>query len=175
MNVSGKHYQAVPLIRSSRPVDRTAAYLGVSSKSVREAVEKFETTGQIPPPKLGALGRRGKYRRYPAGRLYIAELRRFSFEMNAAGIPVTIRRLQKRLRDFGWTDGLSAETVRKTMVQIGFNYKRAGRTQNFTETEDIQRKRIKYLTDRNDPKQYVKRFFQDVLRLREMLRFPQPA
>lgn len=138
----------------------------MSSKTVREAVVQFERSGTIPQPKVGNQTRRGKHVRYPPGRLYIAELRRFAAEFNAAGIPATLPRLQKRLKDFGWDAGVGRETIRKTMLRIGFAYRRAGKTQNFTETEDIKRKRQVYLTQRTDPKLYVTRFLLPLEKMR---------
>ena len=137
---------------TGKPVERTAAYLGMSSKSVHRAVREFEATNAVPLEKLGAAGRRGRHWRYVPGRLYVDQLRRFATEMNATGIPVTVRRLRKRLIESQWTEGISSTRIRQTMLEMGFNYRRSGKTQNFVESEDMCAKWAEYLTSRNDPK-----------------------
>jgi len=132
------------IISTAAPVQRTAHYLGMASKTVQSVL-------------LGGIktrDERGRYVRTLACKVYEDYIRNIAKQWNLEGKPVTLKKLHKNLRDnWGGTHQIpTRETLRQHLRRMGLKYDHATKAQNYVETPAIMIKRREYLRERYSDK-----------------------
>jgi hypothetical protein len=134
-----KEMNSGKFVSSADPMQRVASYLGMSLKTVLDAVLGRNT-----------VDRRGKHPRIIQSRLFSSDLQQYTGELNAVGKCVNLTILRNRLKEAYGDDFRipSKESIRVAMVSMKFSYKSVNRTKNFVESEDIKKKRRLYLQEK---------------------------
>jgi len=123
-------------VSTADPIARTATYLGLSTRTVRDA----ESNRNIQDL-------RGTHLRFSYIRLLASDLRQKVTELNLSGVAVTLNRLHKYVRETSVDCRFipTPETIRRIMHSMGFRYDKSGKAKNFIDTPDIKIKRRKYI------------------------------
>ena len=145
LHLSSMLEQEVPLrfVSTAAPLQRAARYLGMATKTIRDAREGIKSRDK-----------RGRYVRTLSSREYEAYILNRAKEWNMEGTAVTLKKIHKSLRDnWGGTHQIpSIETLRRHLHKIGLKYDRTDKTKNYIETLDIATKRRHYLRERYSDK-----------------------
>lgn len=147
-------------VSTKNPFLRTSIYLGLGERTVRNVLN---------PKKINdeTFVERGKYARYPESRLFAADLRSMTVDLNLRGLPVTTSRLRKKLEEnwknvdtqrWGTVTIPSKETIRRILLRMHFTHGSANRAKSFVDTDQIRRMRHHYVRTRMDP-QYKDHLF----------------
>jgi hypothetical protein len=131
------------IVSTAAPVQRTAHYLGMATKTVQSALIGIK-----------ARDKRGQYIRTLRSEVFEPYIRNLVKQWNLEGTPVTIKKLHKSLREFwGSTHQIpTLETIRQHLHRMGLKFDRADKARNYIETHDIRIKRRHYLRERYSAK-----------------------
>lgn len=131
------------VISTVAPIQRTAHYLGMATKTVQDAVKGIKTRDK-----------RGRYIRTLSSTIFEPYISNLAKEWNMEGTPVTLKKIRKSLRDnWGGTHEIpSFETLRRHLHRMGLGYDRTDKAKNYVETPDIRLKRRHYLRERYSDK-----------------------
>ena len=131
------------IVSTAAPIQRTAHYLGMASKTVQSALLGIKTRDK-----------RGRYVRTLAANVYEEYIRNLVKVWNKEGKPVTLKKLHKKLRDFwGASHQIpSRESLRQHLLRMGYKYNHASKARNHVDTVEIRIKRRTYLEERYSDK-----------------------
>jgi hypothetical protein len=139
---------ALDFVPTKGPFLRTCKYTGLSSgtlQPIRMEWQQNQDFADVPS------GRRRIDQRTHWSRLWMSDIRQITMDLNAKGVPVTIRKIVKemneRLRDYGHI--LSRKTCERLLRKMEFKYNEASKTVNVEETRQIKEWREKYLEHRD--------------------------
>jgi hypothetical protein len=136
-----EHLQRI--VSTVAPIQRTAHYLGMSTKTVKEVLKGIKTRDK-----------RGRYIRTLRSKDFEPYILNLTKEWNLEGTPVTLKKIRKSLREnWGGTYLIpSFEALRRQLHRMGLRYNRTDKAKNYVDTPDIILKRRHYLRERYSDK-----------------------
>ncbi|KAF9271937.1 hypothetical protein BGZ68_002876, partial [Mortierella alpina] len=126
-------------VSTADPKRRLASYLGMAHRTVTDAILNRNVED-----------RRGKNPRYIHTALFHSDLRKIVGDLNAGNKCVSVSILRNRLKEAYGNEFTipSKESIRSALKKLGFKYKTVNHARNYEETDDIKKRRKRYLQEK---------------------------